>query len=209
MNPIEKRHAFVARCRAKVNEAVAAGNAAPELKTAMDEEMLYPNEAAALLKKEPRLQKSFADKALAGMVSAEKRRKAVLAEERKLRFEMAEELSDLVSVFLVVRGTPDDFDAGVKVRAEITALAGEPGSLDKDLKVARRMFDEIPDRIIEDFYGALNEHCSCGHLRTQHDDPVRVTSPELAGAWGHGPCTACADCPQFTWTEFTTKEGSL
>lgn len=45
---------------------------------------------------------------------------------------------------------------------------------------------------------AINEMCSCGHLRTEHKD--NVYSKEVK-AEGHGNCKKC-DCKRFTWTGF-------
>ena len=46
---------------------------------------------------------------------------------------------------------------------------------------------------------AIDEKCSCGHLRSEHHDTL---------SYGHGPCamavspdgSAICDCQQFTWT---------
>jgi len=44
--------------------------------------------------------------------------------------------------------------------------------------------------------GIINEKCSCGHLRSDHEDTFSI---------GHGRCTKCS-CKQFTWIGWVTKD---
>jgi hypothetical protein len=143
MNPIERRRAFMARCTAKVNEAMAAGIAATDLKLAMDKGMLAANEAAALLKKEPRLQKSFADKALAGM-KAEKRRKAVLAEERLRRAELGREYMSILDALYCTTGK-----TGQELWTWVDRATGERPLLEQKLDRAHGLLDAVPHEVRE------------------------------------------------------------
>lgn len=47
---------------------------------------------------------------------------------------------------------------------------------------------------------AFDELCSCGHLKSSHED-------SLPGgiAKGHGACRICG-CKKFTWVKFVRKE---
>jgi hypothetical protein len=51
---------------------------------------------------------------------------------------------------------------------------------------------EYPERLDPKGRRIINEKCTCGHLRTQHDARFDL---------GHGECTACF-CGQFSWIGF-------